>query len=305
MRIVVTGGLGFIGSSFVHHCVENGYEVKVIDLLTYAGNYDHLNSIKSNPLLVETLITDICDVTPDDLGEYDYLVNFAAESHVDNSIADGRPFVRTNVEGTFNLLECARQNPKLKRFIQISTDEVYGDLDKLDNHGAPSFTHDKLIPSSYYSSTKAAADLLVQSWGHTFGLPYMITRTCNNFGERQHKEKFIPKIIHNVKNDITIPVYGDGKQVREWVWVEDNVKSILDRILYYGDSKPSTIQHIGSGYLLTNLEIIDMVGNILGITPKFEFVEDRLGHDRKYQLHSNNKVTKALHEFLKEELLKI
>ena len=106
MRIVVTGGLGFIGSSFVHHCVENGYEVKVVDLLTYAGNYDHLNSIKTNPLLVETLIADICDVTPDDLGEYDYLVNFAVESHADNSIVNGRPFVRTNVEGTFNLLEC-------------------------------------------------------------------------------------------------------------------------------------------------------------------------------------------------------
>jgi len=299
-RIVVTGGLGFIGSSFVHHCVENGHEVMVVDLLTYAGDYDRMP--KSNPLLVQTLIRDICDVTPSDLGEYDYLVNFAAESHVDNSIADGRPFVRTNVEGTFNLLECARQNPKLKRFVQISTDEVYGDLEKLDNHNAPSHPNDRLIPSSYYSSTKASADLLVQSCATTFGLPYNITRTCNNFGVRQHKEKFIPKIIHNVKNDITIPVYGDGKQMREWIWVEDNVKSILDIVL---EGDVNEIYHIGSDFTTTNIDIINTIGDILGITPKFEFVEDRLGHDRKYRLHSYNETTKTLHEFLKEELVKI
>ena len=298
MRIVVTGGLGFIGSSFVHHCVENGYEVKVVDLLTYAGNYDHLNSIKTNPLLVETLIADICDVTPDDLGEYDYLVNFAAESHVDNSIVNGRPFVRTNVEGTFNLLECARQNPKLKRFIQISTDEVYGDLEKLNIHH--SLEGDKLFPSSYYSSTKASADLLVESCGKTYGLPYTITRTCNNFGVRQHKEKFIPKIIHNIKNDIPIPIYGDGKQMREWIWVEDNVRTSRE-ILEWDDD--INIYHIGSGYTVTNLDIINMVGRLLGRTPSYNFVEDRKGHDRKYKLLSYNKVTKSLDDYLKEQII--
>jgi len=299
MRIVVTGGCGFIGSSFVHLCKERGYDILVVDKCTYAGNISNLPGTLD---VFDILIKDICDVTPSDLGEYDYLVNFAAESHVDNSIADGRPFVRTNVEGTFNLLECARQNPKLKRFIQISTDEVYGDLDKIDNQGAPSYPKDKLIPSSYYSSTKAAADLLVQSCGTTFGLPYNITRTCNNFGVRQHKEKFIPKIIHNIKNDITIPVYGDGKQMREWIWVEDNVKSILD-IMLEGDV--NEIYHIGSDFTTTNIDIINTIGGILGITPEFEFVEDRLGHDRKYRLHSYNETTKTLNDFLKEELLKI
>jgi len=295
MRIVVTGGCGFIGSSFVHLCVENGYDVLVVDKLTYAGNIENI------PVGLPVLVEDICDVTAEDLGEYDYLVNFAAESHVDNSIKDGKPFVRTNIEGTFNLLELARKNDKLKKFIQISTDEVYGDLDELPYDVTKSKINDKLIPSSYYSATKASADLLVESCGKTYGLPYIITRTCNNFGFRQYDEKFIPTIIRSIKQDKPIPVYGDGLQKREWIWVEDNVNAIME-IIKFSETSYQTHYHIGSGDVLTNMDIINMVGTILNKTPRYEFVTDRLGHDRMYSLQSNNKITKHLFEYLKEKI---
>lgn len=291
MRIVVTGGLGFIGSSFVDLCVSKGIEVLVIDKMTYASNEDWL------PIDTELLVSDICDVTEEDLGEYDYLVNFAAESHVDRSIKDGLPFVKSNIQGTYNLLELARKNPKLKKFVQISTDEVYGDLeflfvDEVDE------THE-LKPSSYYSSTKASADLIVQSCGHTYGLPYLITRTCNNFGIRQHSEKFIPTIIDCIKNKKEIPMYGDGKQVREWIWVEDNVRQVFRYML---DSDEG-IRNIGSKERLTNKDIIQQVGEILNTEPLITSVEDRLGHDRRYGLKTNYKetpITKTLFEYVSE-----
>lgn len=291
MRIVVTGGLGFIGSSFVDLCVSKGIEVLVIDKMTYASNEDWL------PMDTELLVSDICDVTKEDLGEYDYLVNFAAESHVDRSIKDGLPFVKSNIQGTYNLLELARKNPKLKKFVQISTDEVYGDLeflfvDEVDE------THE-LKPSSYYSSTKASADLIVQSCGHTYGLPYLITRTCNNFGIRQHSEKFIPTIIDCIKNKKEIPMYGDGKQVREWIWVEDNVRQVFRYML---DSDEG-IRNIGSKERLTNKDIIQQVGEILNTEPLITSVEDRLGHDRRYGLKTNYKetpITKTLFEYVSE-----
>jgi dTDP-glucose 4,6-dehydratase len=291
MRIVVTGGLGFIGSSFVDLCVSKGIEVLVIDKMTYASNEDWL------PMDTELLVSDICDVTKEDLGEYDYLVNFAAESHVDRSIKDGLPFVKSNIQGTYNLLELARKNPKLKKFVQISTDEVYGDLeflfvDEVDE------THE-LKPSSYYSSTKASADLIVQSCGHTYGLPYLITRTCNNFGIRQHSEKFIPTIIDCIKNKKQIPMYGNGKQVREWIWVEDNVRQVFRYML---DSDEG-IRNIGSKERLTNKHIIQKVGEILNTEPLITSVEDRLGHDRRYGLKTNYKetpITKTLFEYVSE-----
>ena len=292
MRIVVTGGLGFIGSSFVDLCVSKGLEVLVVDKMTYASNEDWL------PMDTQLLISDICDLTEDDLGEYDYLVNFAAESHVDNSIKDGKPFVKTNIEGTYNLLELARKNPKLQKFVQISTDEVYGDLDVLNIDA--SFEQNFLYPSSYYSATKAAADMLVYSCGHTFGLPYVITRTCNNFGIRQHEEKFIPTIMKSIKEDKPIPVYGDGKQIREWIWVEDNVKEILKLMLY----KEGTY-NIGSGDCLQNIDIIKHIGDLIGKEPKYEFVEDRKGHDRRYTLDTDfekPKITKTLFKYLEEKI---
>ena len=296
MRVVVTGGAGFIGSSFVNLLGEKGYEVLVVDNLTYAGDLENICSVN-----YRVLVKDICDVTADDLGEYDYLINFAAESHVDNSIEDGRPFVRTNIEGTFNLLELARKNKDLKKFIQISTDEVYGDLKDLKMRYAQE--HSPLRPSSYYSSTKASADMLVQACGRTYNLPYLITRTCNNFGSNQHKEKFIPVIIDNVINQKPIPVYGDGQQSREWIWVEDNVKHIFN--LMVSDYKG--IQNIGSKTSYKNLEIINMVSKIVGKKVKYKFVSDRLGHDKLYRIKSQYDqpyITKTLKQFLTEEICK-
>ena len=276
MRVIVTGGCGFIGSSFIHLLERLGVDYLIVDKLTYAADIDNIPDKK------KLLVKDICEVTSEDLGEYDYLVNFAAESHVDNSIENGKPFVQTNVVGVFNLLEVARKNPKLKKFIQISTDEVYGDMKDYYaiNHSAA--TDSSIKPSSYYSSTKASADLIVQSCHRTFGLPYLITRTCNNFGKRQHHEKFIPKIFKNIKEEQPIPVYGDGKQIREWIWVEDNVNEIY-RLM---TSDETGVRHIGSGDLWQNIEIIEYISKLLDKKVNYKFVEDRLGHDKKYYLRS-------------------
>ncbi len=279
IRVVVTGGAGFIGSAFINTLLEKNKDVAVlcVDKLTYAGNRDN---IKHD---VAFLQKDICDVTVEDLGEYDYIVHFAAESHVDNSILDGRPFVRTNVEGTYNLLECARRNPRLKKFIHISTDEVYGDMDNFvwsPKHVAQE--GDSLFPSSYYSSTKASSDLLVISAHRTFGLPYLITRTCNNFGEHQDPEKFLPKIYESIMDDIEVPLYGEGDQVREWMYVYDNVGVIID--LMFDNTVINEIYNIGSGVHFKNIEIINMISEIIGKPVKFKHVEDRLGHDKRYSL---------------------
>ena len=280
MRIIVTGGFGFIGSEFVNTIGRKNpnAEVLVVDNLTYAADASRVNVPN-----IDFLNMDICDVTAEDLGSYDYIVHFAAESHVDNSIKDGKPFVRTNVEGTFNLLECARQNKDLKKFIHISTDEVYGDMDDIcwDAESNETFG---LKGSSYYSATKAAGDLLVEAAGRTFGLPYLITRTCNNYGSKQNAEKFIPKIMKSIAEDLTIPVYGDGNQIREWIDVEDNTQILYNLML---SEEQGEVYNIGSGERYENIEIVNMIGEMLGKKPKFEFVADRLGHDRRYAVDSS------------------
>ena len=279
MRVVVTGGAGFIGSAFINHLLDNfECDVLCVDKLTYAGRR---KNIKHN---VSFLQKDICEVTPEDLGDFDYIVHFAAESHVDNSIKNGLPFVKTNVEGTFNLLEIARNNKYLKKFIHISTDEVYGDMDEhiAINHTATET--DELKPSSYYSATKAASDMLVISANRTYGLPYLITRTCNNFGEHQFEEKFLPTIARSIKEGKPIPVYGDGKQVREWMYVYDNVKIICD--LMFDDEVMNQVMNIGTGIRITNLNIINKIAEILDKEVEIRHVEDRLGHDKKYGLNS-------------------
>ena len=280
MKIVVTGGAGFIGSAFINYLLNNfECDVLCVDKLTYAGKR---KNIKHN---VSFLQKDICEVRADELGEFDYIVHFAAESHVDNSIKDGLPFVRTNVEGTFNLLEISRNNKNLKKFIHISTDEVYGDM---DDHFAINHTateEDKIKPSSYYSSTKAASDVLVISANRTYGLPYLITRTCNNFGEHQFEEKFLPTITRSINKGKAIPVYGDGKQIREWMYVYDNVKVICD--LMFDDEVINQVFNIGTRFRVTNLDIINQIGVILNKKVKIKHVEDRLGHDKKYGLNSS------------------
>jgi dTDP-glucose 4,6-dehydratase len=272
-KIIVTGGLGFIGSHFVNYVRENtDHEILIIDKLTYAGN--------PNNIMLPTayLKKDICDVVPEDLSDYDYIVNFAAESHVDNSIKDGLPFVKSNVQGTFNMIEVARKNKNLIKFLHISTDEVYGDIDEYS-----AIETDNITPSSYYSATKASADMLVMSAGRTYGFPYLITRTCNNYGENQHSEKFVPKIIRSIKNGDEVPVYGDGEQVREWIHADDNAKAILTLLM---SDEVNTVYNIGTGESYTNNQIIKIISNILGKDVKFKYVEDRLGHDRRYSLSS-------------------
>lgn len=279
MKVVVTGGAGFIGSAFINHLLDNfECEVLCVDKLTYAGRKEN---IKYD---VSFLQKDICEVTAEELGDFDYIVHFAAESHVDNSISNGLPFVKTNVEGTFNLLEITRKNKNLKKFIHISTDEVYGDMaDHLAiNHTAKE--EDEIKGSSYYSATKAASDMLVLAANRTYGLPYLITRTCNNFGEHQFEEKFLPTIANSIKNDKPIPVYGDGLQVREWMYVYDNVKVICD--LMFDDEVVNQVMNIGTGVRLTNLDIVKKIGEILNKDVQFNYVEDRLGHDRKYGLNN-------------------
>jgi len=279
MRVVVTGGAGFIGSAFINHLLDNfECEVLCVDKLTYAGSK---KNIKHN---VSFLQKDICDVTADELGEFDYMVHFAAESHVDNSITNGLPFVRTNVEGTFNLIEISRKNKNLKKFIHISTDEVYGDMDEHFSINHIAKEEDDLKPSSYYSATKASSDMLVLSANRTYGLPYLITRTCNNFGEHQFEEKFLPTIARSIQEGKPVPVYGDGKQVREWMYVYDNVKVICD--LMFDDTVVNQVMNIGTGFRVTNLDIINNIASILNKEVQINHVEDRLGHDRKYGLFS-------------------
>ena len=293
MRIIVTGACGFIGSHFVNLIGNQDptIEIVVVDKLTYASNVNNLK------VPVKFIKKDICDIVHEDLGVYDYIVNFAAESHVDNSIKDGKPFVRTNVEGTFNLLEVARKNPNLKKFIQISTDEVYGDMDEYGEFTLADESFN-LIGSSYYSATKASSDLLVQAAGRTYGLPYLITRTCNNYGENQHQEKLLPTIINCIKNNLKIPIYGDGKNIREWIHADDNSQFIWDLI----QSDKTGVYNIGSGERYTNLQIIEIIEKILGYQLDLKFVQDRKGHDRAYGLRTTLKPKHNLKEYLKNTL---
>ena len=269
-RMLITGGCGFIGSHFTDF--QMGYvdmEVIVVDKLTYASNIDYL------PEGAKLIKKDINDLTYDDIGEIQYCVNFAAESHVDNSIDDGSPFVKTNVNGTFNLLELCRQMKNFKKFVQISTDEVYGDVRE------PSIETDVLKPSSYYSATKAAADQIVLAAGKTYELPYLITRSCNNYGDRQHEEKFLPKLFKCYKEQMAFPLYGDGLNRREWIWVGDNIR-IIDLLTHspnhYG------IYNVGTGDIWCNVDIVDEVSMLTKGGINFQQVDDRLGHDRAYWL---------------------
>lgn len=282
MRILVTGGAGFIGSNFVHYLLEEyeDDEVVTLDALTYAGNKANISSIIDHPRheFVEGDIRDRSLVS-DLMHDVDVVVNFAAESHVDRSIEGSEPFVSTNVQGTQTLLDEAADSD-ISLFLQVSTDEVYGEIveGKFDEN-------DQLQPRNPYAATKAGADLLTQSYQTTHELPIIITRSCNNFGPRQHDEKLIPKLISRAASGEALPLYGDGSNVREWIYVRDNCRAI-DYVMREGTN--GEIYNIGSEDERTNLgvatKILDTVG---GSEDQISFVEDRPGHDQRYALASN------------------
>lgn len=274
MRILVTGGAGFIGSNFVRYVLgKYDYKIVVLDKLTYAGRLENLEDIMEN---IEFIRGDICNREDlERVGECDAVINFAAETHVDRSILDAGIFVKTDIFGTFNLLElCRRLDIPL---VQVSTDEVYGSI------AEGSFKEeDALDPSSPYSSSKAGADLLVRAYYKTYGLPVMITRSSNNFGPYQYPEKLIPLFIVNALQNKPLPLYGDGGNVRDWIYVSDNCEAI-DLVFHRG--KKGEIYNIGGGNEKTNLEITHMILDELK-KPKslIKFVNDRPGHDRRYSL---------------------
>ncbi len=277
MKIVVTGGAGFIGSNFITYMLAKypDYEIVNIDKLTYAGNLDNLKAVEDNPRY--TFVKgDICDnPLVEKTVKGDAVINFAAESHVDRSITGPESFIKTNIYGTFTLLEAARKENI--KYIQISTDEVYGSLQK----GSFKET-DVLDPSSPYSASKASADLLVQSYYTTYGLPVLITRSSNNYGPHQYPEKLIPRFTINALHDNPLPVYGTGTNVRDWIFVLDNCSGI-DTVLHKG--KIGEIYNIGGSTERTNLEITHTILDLLGKPESLiQFVEDRKGHDFRYAL---------------------
>lgn len=279
--LLVTGGAGFIGSRFIDWVFRTTkHKIICVDKLTYAADKKRIADDIWSSERFTFLEMDIQDLTLEDVPVFHYLINFAAESHVDNSIADGSPFIQSNILGVMNLLDLLKERglKGFEKFVQISTDEVYGDFEGVERGAVES---DPLHPSSYYSASKASADMLVISAGRTFGVPYLITRSCNNFGRDQHPEKLIPTIIESLENKDKIPVYGDGLQVREWIHVDDNVRLIY---LLMRTDEDADIVNIGSGFEYTNLDVIQKIGNAMGIKPKFKHVKDRLGHDRRYSL---------------------
>ena len=277
MRILVTGGAGFIGSNFVHYTLKEhpDYEIVVLDKLTYAGRRENLQNVWNKITFIKGDITVRNDVLEAARG-CNSIVNFAAETHVDRSILQAGTFVLTDVLGAYNLLETAREIG-ISRFVQISTDEVYGHILK----GSFKET-DRLNPRNPYSASKAGAELLCQAYFETYGLPVLITRSSNNYGPYQHPEKLIPKTIINALLNRPIPVYGTGKNVRDWLYVEDNCEA-LDTVLHKGTL--GEIYNIGANQELENIQVVK---TILEFAEKpanlIRFVEDRLGHDLRYSL---------------------
>jgi len=279
MKILITGGCGFIGSNFIHYFLKKYPKDSLINLdnLSYAGNLENLKDIENSPNY-RFIKGDICDkrIVEEAVDGCDMVINFAAESHVDRSIEEAKPFIQTNVYGTFTLLEVAKKY-NIPRFIQISTDECYGSVKKGSfSEGSPP------EPNSPYAASKAAADLLCRSFYKTYGVPIIITRSSNNFGPFQYPEKLIPLFVTNLLEDKKVPLYGKGKNIRDWLYVEDNCKAI-DLILMKG--KLGEIYNIGAGNEITNLSITKTILKKMGRGREMiEFVKDRPGHDFRYSL---------------------
>ena len=277
--ILITGGAGFIGSNFVHYMLDKyrDYRIIVLDALTYAGNMENLAGLESNNQF-SFLEGNICDEKIVDklMNDVDTVVNFAAETHVDRSIHQAGEFINTDIFGTFVLLEATKKY-KIERFLQISTDEVYGSIKK----GSFKET-DPLKPNSPYAASKAGADLLVRSYYVTYNLPVMITRSSNNFGPFQYPEKLIPLFITNAIDDISLPLYGDGKNVRDWLFVEDNC-SAIDFVLHQG--KLGEVYNVGAGNEEQNITITHTILETLKKPVSLiKYVKDRPGHDRRYSV---------------------
>jgi len=279
--LLVTGGAGFIGSNFIRHILNNhsDYRILNLDKLTYSGNLNNLKDVREskNYKFIEG---DICDSRKVEsaMKGCNFVINFAAQTHVDRSIKNAAEFMRTNVEGVRVLLDIARRF-KIKRFLQISTDEVYGDIKR-----GLSKENDLLLPNSPYAASKAGADLLCRSYFKTYKMPIIVTRSSNNFGPYQYPEKVMPLFITNAIESKLLPLYGDGKNIRDWIYVVDNC-SAIDLILRKG--KPGQIYNIGGGSQLRNIrfarEILSMLGKDKDL---LSFVADRPGHDRRYALDS-------------------
>lgn len=280
MKILVTGGAGFIGSSYIRYVLAKYHDIKVVnlDLLTYAGRMENIRDFMHDPRhkFVKGDIRDRKKVQQVMKEGFNAVVNFAAETHVDRSIVEAGSFITTDVYGTYTLLDTAK-NCNVEKFVQISTDEVYGSVER------ESFKEsDNLHPSSPYSASKAAGDLMALAFYKTHGLPVTITRSSNNFGSRQHLEKLIPKIVIRALHDKTLPLYGDGQQVRDWLYVIDNCEAI-DTVLWKG--KAGEAYNIASGNEYQNIQIAKLVLQTLKKPESLiSFVPDRPGHDRRYSL---------------------
>ena len=281
-KILVTGGAGFIGSNFVRYMVDkySEYEIINLDALTYCGNLENLKDIedRDNYSFVKGNIRDKA-VVDGLVKQCDYVINFAAETHVDRSINDPEIFIESNVLGTQTLLNAAKEHG-VEKYIQISTDEVYGTLGKEGY-----FTENTpLQPNSPYSASKASGDLITRAYGQTFGLPINITRCSNNYGPYQFPEKLIPLMISNALEDKKLPIYGDGKNIRDWLHVHDHCQAI-DLVMHEG--APGEVYNIGGNNEKQNIEIVELILDALGKDESLiEFVTDRLGHDRRYAIDS-------------------
>ncbi len=285
MKLLVTGGAGFIGSNFVRYMVNKypNYHIFNLDALTYAGNLENLTDIEANnnytfvkgDIADRTFINDLFKKE-----NFDYVLNFAAESHVDRSITNPDIFIKTNIEGTQVLLD-ASKSINVKKYLQVSTDEVYGTLGETGY-----FTEETpLAPNSPYSASKAGADLLVRAYHETYGLPVNLTRCSNNYGPYHFPEKLIPLMIINALHDKPLPVYGDGLNVRDWLYVEDHCQAI-DLVLHKG--KNGEVYNVGGNNERTNIEIVKTILKALDKPESLiKFVEDRLGHDRRYAIDAS------------------
>ena len=289
MKLLVTGGAGFIGSCFVRHILNKypDYQVVNLDALTYAGNIENLNDVQNNPNYT-FVHGDICDknLVHELISQVDTVVNFAAESHVDRSITGPEVFIDTNVKGTLNLLQASREIG-VERYLQVSTDEVYGSLGKTGY-----FTESTPIaPNSPYSASKASADMLVRAYFETYGMPVLTTRCSNNYGPYQYPEKLIPFFISQLLQGEKVPVYGDGLNVRDWLYVYDHCAAI-DAVLHKG--KIGEVYNIGGHNEKTNMEITKIILEAMGKDESsIRYVEDRLGHDKRYAI-DNSKIQTEL-----------